>query len=120
GGAGGDGAVRGERRAQLAQRLRGGVRADALVLRNGDRLTLAPRHLHRRDLVGEGAVLLGRGGPLVAGGGVGVLLGPADAQPGAVPLGGLPHGALVPDVGQPVERQVVAEHHVAVLVAAPL
>ena len=43
GGAGGDGAVLAERRAQLAERLGGGVAADALVLADDDRVALALR-----------------------------------------------------------------------------
>src|SRR5438034_538352 len=64
--AGGDGAVLRERRLQLAQRLRGGARADAFVGVDQDRLALALRNAHRRDLGGEAALLDGGGRPLVA------------------------------------------------------
>ena len=68
GGAGGDGAVLGERRAQRAERLGGGVAAHALVLGDHDRVALALRDRDRHDLVVEDAVLPGLGGLLVRGG----------------------------------------------------
>ena len=55
--AGGDGAVPVEGRAQPAQALGGGVGAHALIGREGDRLALALRDLHRDDLGVEQAVL---------------------------------------------------------------
>ena len=56
--AGGDRAVLGERRPQLAERLGRRVGADALVGRDHDRVALALRDLDRHDLVVEHAVLL--------------------------------------------------------------
>ena len=58
----------------LAERLGGGVAADALVRRDDDRVALALRDLDRDDLVVEEAVLPGRGGALVRAGGELVLL----------------------------------------------
>ena len=66
--AGGDGAVLAERGAQLGQRLGGGVAADALVLRDDERVALALRDLDRDDLVVEDTVLPGLGGALVGAG----------------------------------------------------
>ena len=54
-------------RAAAAERLGGGVGADALVLGEHDRVALALRDLDRRDLLGEDAVLPGRGSLLVRG-----------------------------------------------------
>jgi hypothetical protein len=74
----------------------------------------------RRDLLGEVTVLLGGGGALVAERGELVLLLAGDAQRGAAALGGLAHRDAVPRVGEPVERHVVADRHVAELGALPL
>src|SRR5262249_41588049 len=74
GAARGDRAVAAERRAQLRQGLHGGVGPYALVLADHQRVAAALRDPYRNDLLGEDAVLLRGGGPLVAARGERVLL----------------------------------------------
>ncbi len=117
GGAGGDRAVLGEGRAQLAEGLDGRLGADALVLGEEDRVALALRDLDRGDLGLEEAVLLGRGRTLV-GLGTDLVLGrTSQAEAGVVLLGGLTHRNVLVRVGQAVVRHRVEHLDGAVLVA---
>ena len=105
----------------LARRVGGGVAADALVLGDDDRVALALRDLDRDDLVVEQPVLVGGGGPLVRGGGEGVLLLAADALGllAAVGLGAGAHGDVVELVPEAVVHHRVDDLLVADPVAAP-
>jgi hypothetical protein len=94
-------------------------RSPALVaVDRGGGLAAAARD--RRDLLGEPAVALRGGGPLVAAGGEGVLLLAGDAEPGTTGLGGLAHRDARPRVHQAVERGVVTHQHVTELTAGAL
>ena len=94
-----DGAVLGEGRADLAQRLGGDAGADAVVSLDGDGLLLAalgigPLDLQGGDLRVEQAGLLGRESLLVRGGGEGVLGGTGHATLLGHLLGQDTHGDL--------------------------
>ncbi len=112
-----DRAVGGERRTEPAERLGGGVGADALVGGEHDRVALALRDLYRGDLLVEDPVLRRLRGELVGAGGECVLLLASQAQCGVVPLRGLAHRHVVECVGQAVVRHRVEHLDRAVLVA---
>ena len=100
--AGGDGAVRDERRAQAGQRFDGGVRPDAFVGGHDHRIALALLDADRRDLAVEDPVL---GGPAARWCDCGrhlVLRGPVDAQGQVLGFRGQAHGLPVEGVGQAV------------------
>src|SRR6185312_12458683 len=92
-GAGGDGAVRGERRTQLGQRRGGGALPDALVVGDDGRVAAALGHGDGDDLVVEQPVLACGDGAFVGLGGVGVLVFAGQLFLFAVVLGGVPHAA---------------------------
>ena len=93
-----------EGRAQAGQRFDSGVRPDALVGSDGDRIALALLDAHRGDLAVEDAVLGGPGGALVRLGRHFVLGGPVDAEDQVLALRRQAHGVPVEGVGQAVVR----------------
>ena len=102
----------------LAERLGGGVAADALVLGDHDRVAPALRDLDRHDLVVEDAVLPGLGGPLVGAGGERVLLLAGEVGAGDVALLGQRAHRLVGElVAEGVVGHRVDQRGVAVLEA---
>ena len=117
--AGGDVAGLVEGRAQRGEGVGGRVAADALVGVEHDGVTPALRDRHRRDLLGEQAVLDGPCRPLVARRGQLVLRRPVEAGRRRVLLGRAAHGELVEGAEQAVVGQRVDEGRVAVLEAGP-
>ena len=117
---GGDGAVLAERRLQPGQRLRGGIRANALVLGELDRVALALRDLDRHHLIGEDAVFPCRRRLLVRTRRELVLLGPGELVDVVALLGQRAHRLIGEHVVQTVVGQVVENRDVAVLVAGRL
>ena len=92
---------------------------DSLVLGHLEGVALALRNGHRRDLVGEQAVLDRLRRALVGLGGELVLGRAADAELRVVPVGGLAHRNVVEHVGQPVVRHRVEHLDGTVLVPGP-
>ena len=114
---GGDGAVRVEGGPQLAQRLDGGLRANALVGVDDDRVALPLGDGHGHDLLGELPVLDGGRRPFVGQGGELVLPLAGDTVGAVVPLGAEAHGAVVEGAEQPVVHHRVDQGAVAEPVA---
>ena len=117
--AGRDGSVLAECGLEAAERLGGGVGANALVLGEFDRVALALRDGHRHHLVGEHAVLPGGGGLLMRAGGEFVLLEPGELVGVVALLGQGAHRLVGEHVVQAVVGHMVEHRDVAVLVALP-
>src|SRR5690606_24067155 len=114
-GTGRDGAVLGERGTELAHRLGGRVGTHALVGVH-DRVTLAALDRDRHDLVGEPALLRGRGGALVGDRRELVLVLAGDLQLDVAGLGERTHRLVGRDVVQAVVRHVIEHLDRSVLV----